>query len=193
MLRLLLPAFVSLLLLCGSVVAVSRAQPLREPIPDLGECSGVPCYLGITPGSTAWEDVLSLLSTRPGLTFDYLSRTAHTLPGPYSRIQFFVSGSGFVEEIDLNVRKTGLRAGDVIVRFGVPCALLVYPGGDVALRYPGIGFFITLVRRHHTRILTPESSVIHVNLLSRVIPCGKLAADSPINAWRGFRGYSPSR
>ncbi|HVO43033.1 MAG TPA: hypothetical protein VMT34_10435, partial [Aggregatilineales bacterium] len=67
--------FVVLLMLCTGALIAGRALPPAEAVPELRQCDGMPCLLGIVPGKTGWEEAkkvvpnLSVKEMTLGITY----------------------------------------------------------------------------------------------------------------------------
>ncbi len=112
---------------CIAVIAFARSMPVTALANGLDRCNGAPCYLGIVPGQTRWEEAKALLAGqnsefRPG-EIAVTTATADVLLTP--------SRDGRTVD-NILVRDSGLRLGSLIALFGTPCHARIYPRAVVS-------------------------------------------------------------
>jgi hypothetical protein len=154
-------------------------------------CDGYPCYDGITPGLTTWEQARHIFSQaareRPNRNFSVLTLDEDDAP-----ISFYSHGD-MVGFIGANYWKAKhpVTIGELAAIFGVPCAVRISVDGQgkplyiQALHYPTTTIFVGYVGR-----LTPQAAINLVNVYKPSIGNQCYAgADSQtvIAPWVGFR------
>jgi hypothetical protein len=180
------------LLLTGSVIA-ARVQPELPPLwGGLQYCADRPCYYGIVPGQTAWDDAAAILQNVPGLTLDAMTELSKNYHGPHGDLRLDRNAPGGpVSHIALTpLPENRIDVGWLIRQFGTPCGIL--PNitlGRMQLFYGGLGVIVEPSRSAHGRRINPTSTVLLVSLFNAAQkpPCS--VVDRNVQPWRGFRLY----
>jgi len=119
---------VLLLIFTASMAGVrSYAQSRTEPSPDIildgfGLCDGKPCFLGIKPGVTTFEDAKkAILVSYPVTVID----KNHMVVNYGTNTIGIDSSDGIVYriQIDTEEESASIPLGSVIAKFGPPCAV----------------------------------------------------------------------
>jgi len=131
--------------LTSGAVVLGRTGPGALEALGVGICDGAPCFMGILPGVTRWEDARAILAKNGGYIVEITSHAAFT--DVYYSIHHlrltidYYHATGHVTVIYIE-GETGaalpVTAGDVIRYLGLPCSALI---GDtpqqLSLGYPG--------------------------------------------------------
>lgn len=193
--RLILWLIISTLLGVAAVaIAISygQRQPYKSPLPSLGYdfCDGLPCYLGIVSGYTAWTEATERIAKQP-----------MSMMNPSTTITNFstASTSGFllsesrdsvvvvfaVAPLDLQSEFPTLR--DILLFYGTPCNVYTEQYQDK----------ITLIRLNYPHLTVSFPRVTQRLSLERraqEIRFTQLQADQCVptratKAWRGLTTY----
>jgi hypothetical protein len=157
---------VALLMLVLGVVLIGRASNPRNSLQALGFdlCNGIPCYMGMTPGVTAWLPVKNFMTERGALDDpgkEYLEFTfadEHISAGAPNGAKYLTSIS-LHDQRDIQANST---LGDVLSLLGVPCGIgSEYFPGTVTVYYPTATVNVLPERQQ----LTPDARVINVELI----------------------------
>jgi len=133
---LLLGAISSLIALLMIVtLAFARRQSPHNLALTLGlnHCGNTPCFRGMIPGVTGWEEVRVAFNRRTIIPFD----------PPDGEIRLYPSRSDdTLGRILIRVPKDGsLSVSDIVRLYGAPCGVTIYPQmGKFMLRYPSVRF-----------------------------------------------------
>src|SRR5262245_8470835 len=122
------------------------ASPDDQRADTFAMCNYHPCFLGMTPGVTAWSEAQSTLA--PYSTLIYEKRIVfHIQPGGYIALYKSVNDKT-VGRIYLTLR-TPIEAGWIIERYGFPCGISVHPNSTIAtLRYAALLANVRLTGEH---------------------------------------------
>lgn len=179
--------------LTALAITLGHAQTQAMFIPELQRCDDLVCYLGILPGTTAWEQGMTiirqtsqlkisayppmLLRRNPDYTIGLLSRNKdnnNTNPLVVGEINIGIDGP--------------IYAADAIIKLGPPCYVLAFDD-QVGLGYPNAIFSLTV----SNNTLAPDSRIKHILLRQATAsePCATLRSSSgpATYRWQGFRGY----
>lgn len=181
--------------LCGMVVLVGRQQGEPAIIPELKPCGEMLCYLGILPGTTAWDEGMKLVTQTPHLKVSQVSDTLFLSTEPWYSMSLSPTkrgeadpNDGVVEEVKIDIDKVNIYAGSVIERFGFPCFVLSMSGG-LGLGYPNALFVII----SDSKWLTAESPIsfilLHPPTTWPFCPDAQSIKPVGIYKWNGFRRY----
>jgi hypothetical protein len=196
---LLLTTGVSLILLALSFVVIGRgrAGPMREVVEGLGWCEGKPCFMGIVPGQTSWDEARSILIRHGGVETDIgiaLSIGSSAKILVWSRLEDF-DKSVTVIEIHLPEGSPS-TLGSLISYYGSPCAVTQPYNLNVpsfVLLYKSMSFYATspYSSQQDYTSLDPSWPVYTVQLFDLEHGC---EGTSYTSSWRGFaslRAYPP--
>ena len=169
------------LLLSSAFVAVriGHGQPEVTFITELQPCGDSLCYLGILPGTTPWNEALTVIRQAPKLKVADNSDTLFLSANPHYKIGVLPL------EINFGEIEDKISAGNVIVRLGQPCYVFPIPG-DLILGWPNVLFSVST--GDHT--VSAHSRVDHI-VLRRRFDCtdvGQTVATT-VYKWRGFGRY----
>ncbi len=139
-------------------------------------CGGQPCFKGIIPGVTTWEQAKPNIGSIANHDFlvDSTSGASQGNVGVY--IASDARTVGLVQQTVYNIRLL-----DVIQKYGVPCSVSM--SGDTTytyaiIMYPRMEIFVSIKSER----LEPLSSVTLISMGDKPLPCSE-----PIS-WKGFIG-----
>jgi hypothetical protein len=139
-------------LICLVLITFSRAQGgTVDSLAGLIQCEEGPCFRGLKPGTSTWDEALALAGGEPRNFSD----------AAYSSIILFASLDGRTLDAVLlkEPRDPQIRVGTVLARFGRPTCAQFYPGnGQMVLHYPAL-HITTRFEGSHFR---PHSPVISI-------------------------------
>jgi hypothetical protein len=187
--------FVLLFVLTGVVVARARSLPIAvsETFPAVGldNCGGKRCLFQIVPGSTSYDEAMQALAEN--ITRDQGDHFHGHIGGVEIRVQSDYNGSQITRVDVTGLRNgqasVGLRFGQIIEQFGLPCYVLdVRRGVDgLVVAYPSFTVWVLAVQDR----ITPESPIGGITLSDD----GNLGVDNKVcremygaTPWRGFAG-----
>src|SRR5262245_49523413 len=111
-------------------------QPISDVLPDFGFCYGVPCYMGIIPYVTTWEEALRIFASRPDLTISQRPNTVEVANGPIESISaYWERKNGIIFEVSVRIRADVLRVEKIITEMGTPCAVYPVPSPNMSRPY----------------------------------------------------------
>ena len=193
---LLLTTGVCLTLVALFFVAIGRgrAGPMREVVEGLGWCEGKPCFMGIVPGQTSWDEARSTLirqgavETDIGLTLDMENSTKILV---WSRLEDFDKSVNVIEIYLPEASPPTL--GSFISYYGSPCAVYNRNVPSFVVLYKSMSFNTTYPHssQQDYTSLDPSWPVYTVQLFDLEHGC---EGASYTSAWRGFaslRAYPP--
>jgi hypothetical protein len=187
--RSLLTCYLATLVLSSGVVALGKGNSTPHSMLGFEACGKKVCYLGIEPHKTTWKEAQTIFSQTPESAPDLSMRTPHQLPGNGGKMVVLISQDGRVMEISLFPQRPRMTVGQIVAHLGSPCASIPLSGHDIALRYPGASFLVSMQIEGSSRRLMPASEIFRVMLLGTGIPCGAPIDRSFGNQWRGFRSF----
>src|SRR5215212_7485401 len=151
-------------LLCVGAVLIGRSQPLPEFLPELGICSGIPCYMGIVLNKTTWEEAERIFSKTAGFTLNSEFTGADIANGPVARIITYSDGEK-IYQIVLGIREGTFAAYRLLTDLGVPCAVFPYWAGPtrhiIVLFYQDRTVEVLLDEKG----ITPRSPIVRIDLI----------------------------
>src|SRR5262249_137181 len=117
-----------------------EAHPQPDKLAELGfgVCDGNPCFPGIVPGVTTWDEARGKLLTRTDIWKDdenlldgtYLGQSiAINRDGNFITIIFDEADPNYSPDIPISIAQ-------LIDLYGIPCQVTLK--GDIELRYPGM-------------------------------------------------------
>lgn len=185
--------FVLLFVLTGVVVARARSLPIAVsqtfPAVGLDNCGGKRCLFQIVPGSTSYDEAMQALAEN--ITRDQGDHFHGHIGGVEIRVQSDYNGSQITRVDVTGLRNgqssVGLRFGQIIEQFGLPCYVLdVRRGVDgLVVAYPSFTLWVLAVQDR----ITPESPIGGITLSDD----GNLGVDNKVcremygaTPWRGF-------
>jgi len=122
--------------LMSAVRVYGVAHPLAHELTTLGFdlCDGSPCFMGITPGITGWNEGKAILTPKYG--------AYNTLEDPASAHHQWVLpvNNGYIQVDSANAKVDAIWSrvtltetlGEVIQQFGLPCGVTIYSSINVA-------------------------------------------------------------
>jgi hypothetical protein len=144
----------ALLGLMRAIGAVGTAPNIQAA--SLQICAGLPCLLGITPGTTPWDSAAQMIHYPAEVeTRRAMFRPPEALAG---RIETYLSvDEHTVGRVYLFAHERApLPVGWIIVRYGAPCGVSLYYGADMlTLRYQNLQAHVELTDGR----FTPSSPV----------------------------------
>jgi hypothetical protein len=186
-LRNVLIVWMLMLVLCSGALIYGRASNQPNELQELGfgTCDGDPCFMGIVPGKTSWEDADILLKRfNPSIQqegwAEYDERHLHVI---------LREAKNYVDMLDLSPieysHSFGITLQMLIQNMGVPCAVSYSTRGSIgpALYYPS---FWVVVISNQDRIRPLDAiEEIYVAHSEESIGCKQTRA-SPRKPWLGF-------
>jgi hypothetical protein len=106
---------------CALVVGSARPQPMRNPIEGLEQCIGLPCYWGVVPGYTDWDDILAQFA---GRVIKKTENEITALAGNTTQTTVYfwrVENTSTVSSFEIQFYNAGPRLGDIVAAYGAPC------------------------------------------------------------------------
>lgn len=189
---------ISLLLAVVTAGLITTAASLGRAIPHAADtradlitlCDERPCFLGLTPGRSAWEEVRTVLT---GIPNDHVTdRQAAFSIAPGEEVQLFRS----VDKVALGriqlLLGQPLEAGWLFARYGAPCGVSIYARDRlITLRYPSL---LANVRLNESGRIDSHMTVLSVQFHD---PAFKMAMQPDLcidnitdgarnHLWRGF-------
>jgi hypothetical protein len=188
--------WVSLSLLCAGIVSASQSPSKPRQIAGFDTCDNVPCYQGIIPLKTTFENAKIIIARLPGATLSN-SDEASLPDGPIQNVRILPSSDGRLREVDLIPRGNAISLGHVISRLGTPCA--VYPvepnawlPSIIIVAYPTVVFWIKTSNWQldpslpvSDIVLVPPNVENFITLDHPISPCEGIKTGH----WQGFRRY----
>ncbi|HLY24863.1 MAG TPA: hypothetical protein VKQ72_00895 [Aggregatilineales bacterium] len=184
--------------LIGGALLVGSETPDTNVLQDagLGMCAEHPCYFGITPGITTWEEAKQIGLAQGGLlsapnNVDYLV----TLPKSTLIADIFASADNErVNYIELRMGLNGVPLGDIMRHYGTPCK---YSSPESMLRheylfiYPYMQIYIPT----SNGTVNPNSIVTIVELMNPSItklssPYNLCTVNDNDPKWQGLLSFS---
>jgi hypothetical protein len=184
--------FCSVLLISSALIFASRAANPGSVMPELKVCHGQICIWNISLQDAHVEDAQLILKSEPQLVIaDYSQLSAYKQTSPYYRIDLFPSEySRYVNEIGLLFHYNSITAGDFIVAYGDPCAIVInYIPGTKVLKYPGMVVFFQVDQQAEPRRFEFFSPLREINIFNNLASCADINFDSNNLPWRGFTTY----
>jgi hypothetical protein len=172
-------------------VVIFLTRPFSKPNParifGMDMCEGRACFRGLVPGETSWEDAKAMFNGRVDISID----------GPYGAIRLFETADGTtLRRIYITLPDGSLSVGSVMLLYGRPCAVTVYPQfRKFTLRYPAVSF----VAHFHQARLTPDTPIVSVDFVGSALHerspsgiCSEQQTPANVEAhhfrWKGFGG-----
>jgi hypothetical protein len=176
--------------LCAVAIVIGRAQPQPELLRALGYCDGMPCYMGIVPGKTTWDEAVEIVSGTHIVhvrAADFLA--AHSTIEPFLNIQIRPYNDSF--SVELWTEKASVSVGQVIAFMGTPCAINVQRWLPIYVFYPGMSFNF-YQRTPGTDIAIQLNAAIEsLGLYPEYKTCDDILLNEYpyIQMWHGFSNY----
>ncbi|MEP7290650.1 MAG: hypothetical protein ABI835_02655 [Chloroflexota bacterium] len=179
----LLRVMVALSCLFALLIVVGRAFGSTQPPPPtlahlhLTDCT-LPCWLGITPGHTHFEEaVIRVTEANPGSTFTSGIGTgtisAFQMGAPYAQAGIYADLNGLVAQITLlTAQVEGITFGDVVSFLGTPACAVHYPASAVYLS--DTAFAVLIGARSDQGWRTPLNHIEIRTLSANQQPCTEL-------------------
>lgn len=204
-LRKLLPGVFVLLLVAA---ACAPPPPLRDDamLNDTSlitnEPCTAPCWNGITPGTTAWSDALTILEDDPNLA-DPTTRAdeqSEAIVAEWQRVeggsccQMVTLDGETVNLVFLRLSPSSLTVGDLIDEHGEPAYVVGSPYSDeeaiINLVYPDLSTVIYAFVAGATNGALSASSEVIGALYITPEDMDLLLQTSNLNAWDGYETYA---
>ncbi|HVO42260.1 MAG TPA: hypothetical protein VMT34_06545 [Aggregatilineales bacterium] len=191
------------ILTLACVLAIGVGRTSQRLAPDLqafglDRCAGgLPCFLGIVPGVTAWDDAhrnLEQHAAASGGTLPSLTRPTGAPPQDATQV-YLMPGTPTADDIEIVNIHANLSLASAIALFGVPCKVAMFGApsitasrnlSDALLIYPQL-----ILHVNHGDSLEPASTITAVGLVASD-PSGLApnplcdAAGLPATTWQGF-------
>lgn len=185
------------IVLTTTAIAVGRSDHTKTPLQTIGfdTCAGMPCYLGITSGRTAWADATKILTLTGTVTNE--GKLVEVYAGDSQTVYRIVpeADSRTIAHLEMyllnNPAFPPLR--EIVRLYGLPCGA-IYPSQIgrpevVTLLYPAMS--VEVVK--DSAALDLDSRIASLTLVDpyEVISSGDLCTlqalnDAPVIPWGGF-------
>lgn len=180
LLRLIFACAGAFALLIGAARLVGSAQPPPATLVHLHltDCA-LPCWLGITPGRTHFEEAVTRVTeANPGTTFTSGIGTgtisAFQMGAPYAQAGIYSDANGLVAQITLLTSQVeGITFGDVVSFLGVPACGEHYPASAVYLS--DTAFAVLIGARSDQGWRTPLNHIEIRTFAGNQQPCMRLS------------------
>lgn len=164
------------------VVAYTRVNPVAaQSVHDLDACAGLPCYRGITPGVTTWDQAMHMFDGRVVIQID----------PPEWEIHLFQSANEeTVGRVVVRLSSSdSLTLGDVVALFGAPCGVEYAAKARSALiLYPRLVVKVAVTESR--LMITAPVQQLWLRVADATMSCAGLHQNSDTisvrMAWRGF-------
>lgn len=211
-LALLLAVLTSTAVLAQDATPAPAGEATPEPAPRLqseaflnddslltGEPCAAPCWRGITPGETAWEEAISILEADETLgdIRTQQSESSAALAADFGEVegdiccQLFSEGGATVEVLFLRF-VPGTTLGDVIEVHGEPTYLIGSPFSEdqaiMNLLYPDVPMVLYAFVEGTTGALSEDSPILGV-LYTTPGEMESVLRTSALHAWEGYATY----
>jgi hypothetical protein len=156
---------ITLALVCAGVIVSARNQPPTGYLRDLGfgRCAGRPCFQGIVPGDTTWQEAVQRMSRLLDVT-DPLALRYATLDRHGIAVSFGGAHPVSPEYVLILFFYDNRRAlfGDLVALYGAPCVLALprYMGGKINVN--------AFAAQYDTLIAAADSATGRVSAFSRL-------------------------
>jgi len=121
-----LTLFLLTISLTGGVVAYARAQSTQNPVSELGLalCNRIPCYMGIRPGITTWNEAKALLKSEGALETIQFDKVNALYISKAAGVEVISSeDGGMVFEVRILADFKTEALGHLIQTLGSPCSV----------------------------------------------------------------------
>ncbi len=151
----------------AAILFSARTSPAPNDVQALGfgQCAGLTCFWGVTPGITAWEAARTILGNRLSAEPDDQKMLAVFVERSNAIVLYPSIERGKVGRIIYSYfpyARSPLTTGALIEQYGLPCGVSIYyEQGIVTLRYPAL--LANISTRGQSR-LTFESPIYQVQL-----------------------------
>lgn len=188
---------------CAPPPELRDATLLQDTSLISGDPCSAPCWMGITPGETAWRDALALIEDADG--FD--APNVQTDPDSTSVVAEFQQTGGTAccqmfsetgEIVDLLFMRTAPRMtlGDVIEVQGEPAFAIGSPFSEaqaiINLLYPDLPIVVYAFVAGEAAMLSESSEIIGL-LYLKPADMELLLQTSSLHEWEGFASYATYR
>jgi len=169
-------------LLCFVAISYGHTHVKQTRLQSIGidACNSLPCFEGIIPGITSWNDVQAKLLGKGAVLYgDQTDRMINVHFGERLRVTVKPDQEGAkVGSIGINFHNYPLTLREVIMQYGSPCGLLPNRwDSSYQVLYP---YMFT--------VITAPSEQSNVNMDSSVqgLTIDVIAKDCNYPGWRGF-------
>jgi hypothetical protein len=175
--------------LCSGALIYGRASDQPNELQELGfgVCDGDPCFMGIVPGETKWEDAMAILrkyDVQEAQTTGAGRSASITLRG--LKIDFLSYGD-YLTILDIQPPYTGDRhivfLRNVIQQMGTPCAVGFLSQDSPRIFYPSM--WVDVSASDGQLHLETELDGLLMQPKDAVLRC-KSTPDFPFEQWKGF-------
>lgn len=189
-----------LLAACGPEPQIRNDRLLQDVSIISGEPCAAPCWRGITPGETTWNDALAILRDDDTLA-DVQTRADENNPNLIGAAWAQADGDGCCqmftqngEIVDFMILQTtpALRLSDIVTQYGEPSYLigetLTSSQGVFTLLYPETPMMVYAFFGGEAADLMPESEIVGFSYLTPELMQFILDTSS-FHDWEGYRSY----
>jgi hypothetical protein len=169
-----------MIVLCSGALLYGRASNQSNELQDLGfgVCDGDPCFMGIVPGKTSWDEAKLIL--KPYNIKQDFEDAADANVKDFRLIVY--SSKGIINELiiqkDSSYGGLGVSLGSVIQQVGTPCAAIADPRA-ANIFYPSMSLYFA---RDGDR-LRKETGISALSIMSKDIV---LYCTNNKYHWKGF-------
>ncbi len=183
------------MLLCAGAMLIGRSNSVQpELFQYLKTCDGQPCYLGVVPGKTSWNDAVEIFENAH-ISFDPMTNFAFEPLGfrGNALILDTPGDEAVLDEVDLTMHSSSVTIGSLIDHFGLPCAVVVTPVPQIGLIFLGMSIIVNSNQFDTSQILQPTTLIQQINLFNRFQSCEQVFNSTTtvtFNHWKGFARYT---
>jgi hypothetical protein len=127
-----------------SLTSTQTLPQTQEPLSteSIGVCR-LPCWWGITPGATTWEETLTKLKNKKSQmieTEEHYNATESKLPNELGYVWVYRREDGKVNWIDISSKTLGgIQYYDLLTDYGEPSEIYIFTYKDFQTRPPWLG------------------------------------------------------
>ncbi len=174
-------------MMCVGMILIGRAQPQPEFFRYFGICEGVPCYMGIVPGQTTWDEAQRIITNTPNFSVYTDEINTFSVFNPPQHIKFLVR-ENIVLVIDIRLDGNNTPAlGNMILRLGYPCALGL-SSVPLLFAYPYLLVWDEQVVSPPI-VIHPAMLLERVELRNETNTCSGILLERGGHPWIGFKQY----
>jgi hypothetical protein len=161
------------------------ASPALNPVQALGldSCDGKPCFLGLTPAVSRWDEVYLRLASQYIITNDQRENVYIAERGRILSVLVYADRPGQATGVRrIAVKPVGdiMLVGDLFLLYGAPCSFLIESDLYASLTYPRMEVIIKFVGRRVSAFSPIRSVAIFET---------DLTANCSTARWRAWAGF----
>lgn len=178
------------LVLTAAAILTGRGRALARPLPNpvqvlgLDSCAGKPCFLGLTPAVSRWDEVYLRLAPQYVITNDQRENVYIAEQNGGLSVLVYPDRPGRatgVRRIAVKSFEDILFVGDLFLLYGAPCSFLIESDLFASLTYPHMEVIIKFVGRRVSAFSPIRSVAIFET--DRTASC----STARWRAWAGFK------